>query len=84
MTREDFESWVENPATQWVFRAVLNASRLQKEEWERASWDEGKADQLLLTELRTRADAYLGIAETPYERFCELNGENLDGRDSSD
>lgn len=62
--------------TQWVFRAVSRAAELQKDEWLRLSWGQGEADPLLLCELRTRADAYLGLRETGYERWCELNGED--------
>lgn len=75
MTRDDFEAWAESPVTQWVFRAVRNAAQLQKEDWDRRSWENGEADPLALVELRARADAYSAIAETPYERMCELNGE---------
>lgn len=75
MDKEAFQAWAESPATRWVFRAVERASELQKEEWDRVSWQQGQADPILLTELRTRADAYKGLIETPYERFCELLGE---------
>ncbi|MDB5584305.1 MAG: hypothetical protein JWR80_9481 [Bradyrhizobium sp.] len=75
MTAEEFQAWAENPVTKWVFKAVKRASELQKDAWDKASWDEGEADPLLLTELRARADAYLAIVETPYERMCELNDE---------
>jgi hypothetical protein len=75
VTREEFNSWAESPATRWVFRAIVRASELQKEEWDRVSWQDGSADPLVLHTLRTRADAYLGLIETPYERLCELNGE---------
>lgn len=72
MTREEFNTWAESPATQWVFRAIQRASVLQKEEWDRVSWQDGNADPLVLHTLRTRADAYEGLRETSYERFCEL------------
>ena len=74
MTREEFEAWVESPATQWVFRAVTAGAEAQKGHWLSTSWEGGVADQSALIELRSRADAYMALVETPYERFCELLG----------
>lgn len=43
--------------------------------WRSASWQNGHANPLLLAELRTRADAYLAIAEMDFEGVCETLGE---------
>jgi hypothetical protein len=47
----------------------------QQTTWVQASWDQGACDEKALIELRTRADAYRAIAEAPYERLCEVLGE---------
>ena len=71
MTREDFIRWREEPVT----RAVMEAHRRTAEDnriaWMRHSWDNGHANPLTLLELKTRADAYLAIAEMTYEAVCE-------------
>lgn len=53
---------------------MRRGSEAQKSEWLARSWQGGEADPLTLCELRTRADAYLAIEETAYERWCELHG----------
>lgn len=74
MTREEFEAWTESPATRWVFEAVKKAAQLQKEHWLSESWDGEVADQRELDRCKVRADAYLALVETPYERFCMMLG----------
>jgi hypothetical protein len=47
----------------------------QKAAWMQASWEAGQSDALMLTELRTRADAYAALFETEYPAWCEANGQ---------
>jgi hypothetical protein len=75
MTLEEFQAWREHPATQWVLRAAEKAADLQQIAWNDASWGRGEADPLMLTELRTRADAYRALGETSYEDWCSVLGE---------
>lgn len=75
MTREDYLAWKAHPVTEWVLKAVRTAALLQQEEWTRLSWEQGRADPLALTELRTRADSYVALDETPYETWAGLNGD---------
>jgi len=75
VTRDDFAAWLEHPVTGWVMRAFLKGADENREAWIKASWDGGACSRELLAELRTRADAYLAIAETGYEGFCEMHGE---------
>lgn len=74
MTREEFESWAESPATQWVFEAIKAAAEMQKEHWLSISWEGEVADQRELDRAKVRADAYMALVETPYERFCQMMG----------
>lgn len=78
-TAEEFQAWREHPVSQWVFQAVRTSAQAQKAAWDQAAWDSGKPDPLLLTELRTRADALNGLHETTYERWCELHGAEPKG-----
>lgn len=63
---------MEHPVTKWVQEACQRASDAQKEEWDKVTWDGGQCDPLMLMELRTRADAYRALAETPYEGWCAV------------
>ena len=69
-TSEEFDAWRAEPVTQFVFAALRAAQDAQRDQWQAASWVRGEADELLLTELRTRADAYAGLEETDYDGFC--------------
>ncbi len=73
-SREEFDAWFDDPATQFVLAAFAGIAAECKAEWERKSWEGGAADPVLLTELRARADAYRAIAETDYTGFCEQLG----------
>lgn len=74
-TSEEFLQWRDHPVTKWAFRAVQAAAEAQKAGWLTQSWEANNPDPLVLCELRTRADAYLALYETPYEMWCELNGQ---------
>lgn len=78
MNREEFEGWRKDPVTLWVFAALRKAAEQEKAEWVRQSWDEGKADQSQLSELRTRADALAEVCDHPFETWQEWNGEHVD------
>lgn len=73
MTSEDFQTWLENPVTQWVFNSCRKAAELNRNHWNRESWG-GNVDPQLRLECATRADAYLALVETTYERWAEFNG----------
>lgn len=73
-SREDWEAWRDSPMAQWLFRATAEFSQTLKAEWVALSWGQGKADPLVLCELRTRADAYEALVAMDYDRLCELHG----------
>lgn len=73
--REDFARWLDDPVTDWVMRAHRAMAAANRAEWERISWDNGIANQAALSELRTRADAYMAIAEMTFESVADANGE---------
>lgn len=73
-SRDDFKTWRDNRVTQFVFAALRAAATEQKEAWVDTSWYAGEADIRLLTELRTRADAYEALEAGGYEAFCEWAG----------
>lgn len=72
--RDEFAAWRDDPTTRFVFAALAFAEAEQKDAWFEASWAKGEANALLLTELRTRADAYAALLETDYEGFCDWLG----------
>ena len=78
MTKDDFQRWYDNPVTKWVFAAVEAAALKQSEAWLDTSWGTGNADPKELAVLRTRADAYRALFETPFEKWQEMNGESDD------
>ncbi len=78
MTLDDFQRWYDNPVTKWVFAAVEQAALKQSEAWMDKSWGGGVADPFELAVLRTRADAYRALYETPFEQWQQMNGEQDD------
>lgn len=72
-TLDEFRQWRDNPVTKWAFRAVQEAASKNREAWISASWEAGKSDPALLSELRTRADAYAALENTTYEEWCAIN-----------
>ena len=75
ISEEEFLSWHDDPVTRWVLSACRKAAEENKLAWVEASWDAGNPDPLLLTELRTRADAYLALADTQYAGWLKTHGE---------
>lgn len=73
--REDFARWLDDPVTRWVLRALEAGAEKQRAAWSQASWDNGHANPALLQELRVRADAYRAVAESNYEGFCDMLGD---------
>lgn len=73
MDKDEWDQWKENPITRWVLQALETAAQHQEAAWREASWVKGEADALVLTELRTRADAYRALAEMDYERVRQIN-----------
>jgi hypothetical protein len=67
ITAEEFAAWLADPVTVVVLKAHADVAEQQKQGWLDASWDGQNPDPLLLTELKTRADAYRAIAECSYE-----------------
>lgn len=80
VTEDDFATWKENPLTAWVLAGVKRFADLQKLSWADASWASGEADQATLDRMKTRADAYEGLAGLTFEQALGLheNGEKPD------
>lgn len=74
-SREDFARWREDPVTRWVLQAHAEMAEQCRLQWLGISWDNGQANPGALSELRTRADTYLAITQTPYDGYCEALGE---------
>lgn len=74
-SRDEFARWLDDSVTRYVMRAHLAMAETNKAEWTRVSWDAGHANPALLSELRTRADAYRAIAEMTYESVVDANGD---------
>lgn len=73
MTREDFDGWLKDPVTKWVFTAVAKASEAEKAEWVRLSWENGEPNPEALLELRTRANALTELCDNDFEIWQEWN-----------
>jgi hypothetical protein len=73
ISEDDFAIWRDNPVTAWVLEGVQRFADLQKSAWADTSWTAGVADQEALDRLRTRADAYDGLATLTYEQAVGLH-----------
>lgn len=76
VSEDEFLAWRDDPVTAWILAACRKASAEQREAWNDASWSGGNADPMLLTELRTRSDAYLALADTTYRGWVRTHGED--------
>jgi hypothetical protein len=74
ISREDFARWLEDPVTRAVIKAHRQTADDNRAAWVKHSWDNGHANPLTLLELRTRADAYMAIAEIGYADVCGAIG----------
>lgn len=72
ISAEEFAAWREDPVTQWVVAELAKASEAQKAAWIEQSWERTDCDPILLTELKTRGDAYSALAEMTYEDLAEI------------
>lgn len=69
-SEEEFEAWRDNPITRWVLEACKIASEAAKQSFVDSAWERGIVDEKALTELRTRADCYEGLAEASLEDWA--------------
>lgn len=75
ITAEEFDAWLNEPVTEFVMTAALKAAEANRQAWLNASWSTGVANPQLLTELRTRADAYRALAETGFAGWASVHEE---------
>ncbi len=75
---EEFDRWRDDRVTQWVFASLAMTADENKADWLRRSWEGGDANPMVLTELKTRADAYRAIIDAPYLAHCETLGDEPD------
>lgn len=69
ISEDEFAQWRDDPVTVRVLAALAGMAEAQKQGWLTASWEGGASDPMLLTELKTRADAYGALAEGSYADF---------------
>jgi hypothetical protein len=72
-SREEWAAWRDDQTTLFVMAALKRNAEECQEQWVRASWEGGKADQRMLDGLRERSDALLGFTGN-YDAFCETLG----------
>lgn len=78
VTREEYDSWLADPITQWVFRGCRRAAAAEQAEWQRVSWSNGVANQRVLDQLRDRASALTELCENDFENWADWNGEKAE------
>ena len=74
ITREDFDQWRDNHVTEELFRACAHMHDTVKEVWLQASWEAGKADPVLLAELRAKAHVWQDVMNLSFETLEEALG----------
>lgn len=78
-TAEEFETWLDNPVTQWVRAGVARYADLQKVAFSEAMWaaSDEPADwerqRILHARAVARADAYEGFAGLTYDQALGLH-----------
>lgn len=76
MRAEDFDAWLSDPMTKWVFGALRKAAEQEKAEWVRLSWGTGQNDPETLLELRTRASALTELCDNDFDTWQEWNAND--------
>lgn len=77
ITKEDFETWRDNPVTEEVFRAFDRLAERAKAEWLSMSWDKGQCDPVVRADLKARAEVVQDFREMTHEDLeAWLNDES--------
>lgn len=61
ITEEDFEAWRGSPVTEAVLAAVQALGDGAKEEWVKATWDNGNVDPVMLAALKVKEQVCLDL-----------------------
>lgn len=65
--KEDFDAWMAHPVTEHVLKHVGDLAEQNKQHWIDQSWEAGKCDPMVLTELKARAQAAKDLSEITFE-----------------
>ena len=85
ISEEEFLSWHDDPVTRWVLSACRKAAEENRLAWTDITWKDGNPDSpswrdppdhLTLVKLKSRADAYLALADTQYAGWLKTHGED--------
>lgn len=71
ITKEDYDSWRDNPVTQAVHEALRLKAEGAKAAWVDASWVSGSVSAELLADLRATANICNDIRGLTYEELME-------------
>jgi hypothetical protein len=76
-SQDEFAAWCEHPVTRFVAQGWLEAAMRQRAAWSEHTWmspigPQAEDLQLLLVELRTRADAYMAFLESSLDDYVKL------------
>jgi uncharacterized phage-associated protein len=55
LTKDEFVAWRHHPVTRLVFERLQEHIKQAENMWLKCSWETGKADPILLADLRARA-----------------------------
>lgn len=84
MKRDEFETWLKEPVTQYIFKAVRKAAEQEKAEWLRQSWEGGEANPVSLCELRSRAMALTELCDNDFETWKAWSDDGTGSVESDD
>lgn len=73
--KDAFEEWRAHPVTEAVSKALVMLAERNKQTWIDASWAGGKADPLVLTECKARAETAQDLSELTFEELEEALDE---------
>lgn len=74
--REAFEAWRTHPTTVEVMDGLKALGEKCKERWLSLSWDNGRADPLMLADLRARAEVVDDMVGMTFEELEGINAES--------
>lgn len=66
---EDFDAWRDNAITQALFAKLRAKAEEAKAKWLSDSWNGGKCDELMLADLRARAETWTDLCEMTLEEL---------------
>ena len=76
MTQEDFQEWLENPATRQVLASLKTQAAFMRELWTARAWSAvlmSPEDQLSMNNYKVESEVFERLSKMTYNDFLQWN-----------